>query len=104
MLVCACGPSMATSRPSFQYVGSRACGDLLVFTAADRGREQLVVELDRKRAWLTIGTQTTFDLAKGPLKIHVDMYDEIRAARTAPTCSRWIHPNRSCGTVLRGPV
>ena len=72
--------------PKFQYVESRACSDLIVYTSNERLTEYLVIEGDLKRLGIPLGSTRTLEIASAgnPLSVRVDMYQE---QASYPHCS-----------------
>lgn len=72
--------------PKFQYVESRACSDVIVYTWNEQLTEYLVVEGDLKRLGIPLGSARTLEVASpgNPLSVRVDMYQE---QASYPHCS-----------------
>lgn len=63
--------------PTFQYVESFACGDLLAYTSNQPRSEYFVVESDLQEVQIELGSMRVFEIASAgkDLNVHVDVYD-----------------------------
>jgi hypothetical protein len=71
--------------PTFQYVESYACADLLAYTWSEPRSEYFVVESDLRQLRIELGSTRTFEIASAgkDLNVHVNVYE----GHANPYCS-----------------
>ena len=74
LLALSCTSERSTP-PSFKYDGSRACAGVLAYAWSSSGTEQLVVEFNRRRLGLAVGSSRQVNLAEGDVVVRVEMFD-----------------------------
>ena len=74
LLAPSCNGELSTP-PSFVYEGSRACGGVLAYAWSTSRTEQLVVDFNRQRLGLAVGSSRKVNLAEGDVDVRVEMFD-----------------------------